>query len=144
MWQTHSNAFLTRQYQLYYSIKVNKEYYYIAGNVVCKHSTPVARFFPSDINYKDVQFPVSPERPSDRLRRISPLWFAGDGRSAGAAGAAGGGMSFNLLFLLQKKKKKKDKIQLRDILLQSQLRYAVDKISALHKYGEHSRDETQD
>lgn len=33
-----------------------------------------------------------------------------------------------------------DKIQLRDILLHSQLRYAVDKISALHKYGEHSGD----
>lgn len=34
-------------------------------------------------------------------------------------------MPFNLLFLLQKKKK--DTVQLKDVLLQSQLRYAVDK-----------------
>lgn len=57
--------------------------------------------FPSDINSKDL-LPVNPERPSDRLCRISPLCFtdADDGRSAGAAG---GGL--NLLFLSKKKKK---------------------------------------
>lgn len=110
VWQTHGIAFLTREYQLFYSIKVN-EMCLLLEMLLAYTAHQLLAFFSQwyMVNGEDL-LPVSPERARDQLLLSGSLVVM----MVELQELQGGGLQLR-------------KRQLRDVLLLSQLRYAPDR-----------------
>lgn len=129
VWQTHGIAFLTREYQLFYSIKVN-EMCLLLEMLLAYTAHQLLAFFSQwyMVNGEDL-LPVSPERARDQLLLSGSLVVM----MVELQEPQGGG-AFNL---------EKDNWGMFYCWVSSGTRQ-IDKISALHKYGDHGGDEKQD